>query len=246
MATYTITTAANKKHLHKRMCVYLIRHKISNKIYVGQTIQQLGRRWRAHLSVASGAGRSAIKAAIAKYGADAFEFQFLCQVETQNQLDAKEIHWIAKLDTLSPNGYNLNTGGGGGKKHSELTIKRMKCAAKARFDREGRTVIPETEAQLAIRRVKWAEASRKRALGNTYRRGQKSSEETCRKITKAKTGVLIPARWKPIVSSDGKVYKSVGHAATAIGCNKSTLMRHLNGSLKSVYKKTYSYYRSVD
>ena len=93
--------------------IYKITNKINGKIYVGQSID-IEERWKQHeykaFNTNSNAYNSAIHQAFRKYGVENFEYQVieLCSVE---ELDEKEIYWIDKLDTLSPNGYNILPGG---------------------------------------------------------------------------------------------------------------------------------------
>lgn len=93
--------------------IYKITNKINGKIYVGQSID-IEERWKQHeykaFNTNSNAYNSAIHQAFRKYGVENFEYQVieLCSVE---ELDEKEIYWIDKLGTLSPNGYNILPGG---------------------------------------------------------------------------------------------------------------------------------------
>jgi group I intron endonuclease len=223
------------------ICIYSITNTANGKIYIGQTTRKAGKRWGAHLSVKSGAGKSAIKCAITKYGKDSFAFAVLDTAENQIDLDLKEIAWISKLNSVAPSGYNLTYGGSSKKICSEETRSKMRASARARFEREGRTVIPETEEEHAIRRAAWALASKERLTGNTYRRGKKTSQEAVEKMRIAKTGVPVPKRYKPIIGSDGSSYPSIKHAVVEIGCNHATLMKHLSGKLQTVYGIVYSY-----
>jgi group I intron endonuclease len=81
----------------------------NGKSYVGQT-KSWKRRMRAHKC---GSGRDdghAIKRAIKKYGWSSVQVRIL-EVVPIEQLDTAEIKWIAEIDTLKPNGYNLTAGG---------------------------------------------------------------------------------------------------------------------------------------
>ena len=90
-----------------RCGIYLITHRESGKRYVGQSIR-IDHRQREHASGKTGAG--ILTHAIAKHGWSAFDFEVL-QICVRDQLNEAEIHWIAALGTLHPNGYNLTTGG---------------------------------------------------------------------------------------------------------------------------------------
>ena len=82
--------------------IYKITNLINNKSYVGQSIH-IERRWQEHCQPYS---KSQIALAIKKYGKNNFHFEILeeCSIEELNQ---KENFWIKKLNTITPNGYNI-------------------------------------------------------------------------------------------------------------------------------------------
>lgn len=101
--------------------IYKIKNKIDNKIYIGQTIQDLEDRWRDHLNKHSNCRY--LKSAFKKYGVDNFEFQLVC-ITFDNCLDDMEIKYIEHYNCLVPNGYNLRLGGNSGK-HNEETKRKI-------------------------------------------------------------------------------------------------------------------------
>jgi hypothetical protein len=91
--------------------VKAVPHKItspSGKVYVGQTIQEFNIRIKSHHRKDSGC--TAISRAIQKYK-DQMKYEIIEDNVPQEQLDDREIYWIKELNSLAPNGYNLNTGG---------------------------------------------------------------------------------------------------------------------------------------
>ena len=81
--------------------------KISNgKSYIGQS-NNIERRFQEHKTKKD----IPIEVAIQKYGADAFKFEIIeeCKLE---ELDEKEIYWIAYYNTFKGIGYNCSAGGG--------------------------------------------------------------------------------------------------------------------------------------
>lgn len=101
--------------------IYKIKNKIDNKIYIGQTIQDLDDRWKDHLNKHSNCRY--LKSAFKKYGVDNFEFQLVC-ITFDNCLDDMEIKYIQHYNCLAPNGYNLRLGGNSGK-HNEETKRKI-------------------------------------------------------------------------------------------------------------------------
>lgn len=91
--------------------IYLITNDVNSKVYVGQTIQTLNKRFNGHCCY-SKSDRSInmyIKRAIHKYGRDKFHIQLIeeCPV---NILDEREKYWINFYNSYNT-GYNLTLGG---------------------------------------------------------------------------------------------------------------------------------------
>lgn len=91
--------------------IYLITNDVNLKVYVGQTIQTLNKRFNGHCCY-SKSDRSInmyIKRAIHKYGRDKFHIQLIeeCPV---NILDEREKYWINFYNSYNT-GYNLTLGG---------------------------------------------------------------------------------------------------------------------------------------
>jgi len=100
--------------------IYKIKNKIDNKIYIGQTTQDLETRWKGHLRNSSNCRY--LKSAFKKYGIKNFDFQLVC-ITFDNQLDDMEIKYIEQYNCLVPNGYNIRLGGNSGKHHEETKRK---------------------------------------------------------------------------------------------------------------------------
>lgn len=92
--------------------IYRILNKINGKSYIGQTVQ-LKTRWLGHVR-SSRDGSSKIGEAIKKHGLENFEFVILEEVESQEDLDRLEKHYISFFETnmsSGGHGYNLTDGG---------------------------------------------------------------------------------------------------------------------------------------
>ena len=112
--------------------IYKIKNKIDNKIYIGQTIQDLDDRWKNHLKKSSNCRY--LKSAFKKYGVDNFEFQLVC-ITFDNCLDDMEIKYIERYNCLVPNGYNLRLGGNSGR-HNEETKRKIRETLKKKYENE--------------------------------------------------------------------------------------------------------------
>lgn len=86
--------------------IYKITKKSNGKSYIGQS-NDIIRRFEEHKNKID----IPIDIAISKYGSDAFTFEVLEECAL-NQLDEREIYWIAHYNTYKGFGYNCNPGGG--------------------------------------------------------------------------------------------------------------------------------------
>jgi group I intron endonuclease len=104
--------------------VYLVSNKLNGKQYVGQTINP-------HLPI--GHGRI-IKSAYKLHGKDNFDYEPLCtSIENRATLNAVERFWIAVLDTIVPNGYNIELGGSEGSTWTEERRRKHSLALTGRI-----------------------------------------------------------------------------------------------------------------
>ena len=106
--------------------IYLVEHEASNRQYVGLTIVSIEERWRRHVEQAA-MGRiksvDSLHAAVREHGPDQFSIRVIDRGTTKAGLENRERDWIAKLNTRSPNGFNISPGGGSGGAHGrQLTI----------------------------------------------------------------------------------------------------------------------------
>lgn len=90
--------------------VYLIRNKVNNKAYVGQS-WNIERRLKEHFS--SRGSSLLLSKAIVRYGLHNFDVSVLVTCQTQQQMDTAETEMIKQYDTFVPKGYNLTHGGKG-------------------------------------------------------------------------------------------------------------------------------------
>jgi len=110
----------------------------NGKKYVGQTVDAK-MRYACHKSKNP---RMLVSSAIRKYGWDNIrKSEMPCPEE---HLDQMEQEWIRELDCISPNGYNLETGGHEGKHHSAETRRKLGEMGKGRkFSEEHKAKIRE-------------------------------------------------------------------------------------------------------
>lgn len=122
--------------------IYLLENVINGKAYVGQTVQPFHRRMAHHLC----AGHLCIDEAIRKYGIENFKITTMnC---SEKYLDWMEQKWIKEMNSLAPNGYNLDSGGHETKHHSEETIRKMSKPRVKRLSDEIRKKMSESHKGL--------------------------------------------------------------------------------------------------
>lgn len=91
--------------------IYLISNDVNNKLYVGQTIQTLKKRFNGHCcySKSDRSDNMLIKRAIHKYGKDKFHITLLEECP-QDKMNEREVYWVSFYDSYNK-GYNLTEGG---------------------------------------------------------------------------------------------------------------------------------------
>lgn len=180
------------------MIIYKITNKINGKIYIGQTVLSVRRRWTQHTTSAK---VHPLYAAFAKYGLSNFSIEEVCSALDKKYLNDLEKYFISFYSCLSPNGYNLTTGGDSAFSRSEETKKKQSEAMM------GHTVSEETRRKIS-ESLTGRPGNRKGALHSMetrrkigeVQRGRKLSEETRRKMSEShrnrleKDGTRSPAQ----------------------------------------------------
>jgi hypothetical protein len=103
---------------HTKRCygfIYVITHKATGRKYVGQTMKRVAERWLDHQRSAAEDRDTnrPLATAIRAFGPTAFMVEQLANTHSYHDANRLERHWIAKLKTLWPRGFNITRGGGG-------------------------------------------------------------------------------------------------------------------------------------
>lgn len=187
--------------------IYTATNLVNGKVYVGKTIHDPFSRWNDHKLKAKNGLERYFHKSIRKHGADNFKFEVVDMALLQEELDCKEIEWIARLDSANPlKGYNC-TAGGDGAKHTDASRCRISRARtpevieKWRTKMVGRKLSPEHRAKMSKAhlgqrpseetRRRWAERRQQRsqiaaAVERPATLPHVVSEETKRKLSEAK------------------------------------------------------------
>lgn len=115
--------------------IYKITNLINNKIYIGQVYNKsIIDRFNRHCDGASSSSRSYLCRAIHKYGKQNFKVELIEECYSVEELNKREIYWIAYYNSTNGNiGYNLTPGGEGGntylcKSKEEMQIIKNKIS----------------------------------------------------------------------------------------------------------------------
>lgn len=182
--------------------IYLVTNLIDSKQYVGLTTTSLDERWGRHLEQALRKNASLVHKAIASFGKENFTIETIDSASSPKELRAKEREWIKKLNTLTPNGYNVTLGGEIGGSPGKPTrlpgdpilYPSAKAAAEALAQREG---ISQVAAEWRIRKGRF-DIKSPHSLSKTriYKRWDFLVHGTTNPKSRDYTGFAICERWK--------------------------------------------------
>lgn len=168
-------------------------------MYIGQTIRKIEHRWAQHCSEKE--GYMAMHRAIKKYGKENFTIEKIDEALSLDDLNKKETEYILLYNTISPNGYNLNTGSGN-RRWSEESKKRMSQSHlgkklsddhKNNISKSVKNVFAKNPEKLK-KSYKALKAVREKWVLENYhpKRGKKLSDKSRKKISEAKMGAKNP------------------------------------------------------
>jgi|19_taG_2_1085344.scaffolds.fasta_scaffold59829_2 hypothetical protein len=170
------------------MLIYKTTNKINGKFYIGQQVGD------DEKYIGSG---KLIKYAIEKYGKESFTKEILEECATRDEMNEKEIYWIDKLKSLTPNGYNIHPGGYGGRnEHAIAAIKKNK----GKSWKETHSPDAYQRRMVSIKKHSKTNADRFRKYiqengpwnkGKTGYKTQPCSDETKQKIGKGNMGKTV-------------------------------------------------------
>ncbi len=118
----------------------------SGKCYIGQTKRDLTKRIKEHIKRTDCV---ALDLAIKKYGPQSMEIEILLVINN-NFLDEYEIKFIDIFDTISPNGYNIRSGGSKGFHNIESRERMRQSKLGEKNYNYGKPRTEETKRNISI------------------------------------------------------------------------------------------------
>jgi len=206
------------------MYIYKITNLLNGKVYIGQTIMTIQKRYQKHCN----SHNTVISKAITKYGVENFTVEEIDRASTREELDEKERYWIRCYNSQVPNGYNLESGGTKYKEISETTREKLVESHKGeKAPWYGKHLTEETKRKLS-------ESHKGKCK---YWEGKKRSPATIAKMSENRKGKTIGETHcqslKVECVDNGKIYSSIGEAARASGISRTGIVNNLKGRSKS-------------
>lgn len=198
------------------MLIYKITNKITNKMYIGLTSVSLRERWTNHKSNCRNPAKytSALYCSMRKHGIENFVIEQIDTASSLEELNIKEQTYIKALNTLAPNGYNLDDGGGSQNCHPETRAK-ISAALKGRPIKNRMNGAPK---------------------------GRKVSEARKKQISATMKGKPQPWKHKAIIAIEtGIVYESINAAAKALKMNRVTISSLLKSGKQGRLNLSFKY-----
>ncbi|CAB4125809.1 grpIintron_endo, group I intron endonuclease [uncultured Caudovirales phage] len=201
------------------MIVYKIVNNLNGKVYIGQTVNTIECRFSQH-----GRDDGYLSKSIKKHGKENFTIHVIARCTSREELNNRERFCIRIFNSLAPNGYNLNAGGGGSDVSKETSVK-ISIKQKQRWANK-----IGTEKSLAA----LLDKSRPHAL-----LGKKMSIEYCKKLSDAHKGYVMPQSQKDAIAkgNKGKTHKD---AASIKRIDIKTGEVKIYSSCKEVEKDGYN------
>lgn len=208
------------------MVVYKLTNRLNGMIYVGRTTRQLKERIGEHCRQKKS---SLIDRAVQKHGIGNFNIEILEQCETIEQLNEREIFWIAELNCKYPNGYNLTDGGDGLTGCSELTRQKLSAINTGKkMPDESRAKLSATQTEIGNR----PEEKKRRSLRMTNYYAQPGAIE--KKSAEQKKRFENPAEREKIrLKSIGRKHKDSSKMKLSACKKKKVAYPFLESELES-------------
>ena len=180
--------------------VYVAQCLANDKFYVGQTVQSLRDRWRAHGKPCNARSHGIFAKAVQKYGKENFEVQPVSEGKSKDQLDNLEKLWVILLRSSENDfGYNRTLGGDGSLNEQARQKMRGPRASSQKMKWKRSTELLEKLRQSNLGRSHSEAWCIQHAIDMT---GFRHSEETKKKMSGARKRFWEKKRSSGLLTSD--------------------------------------------
>lgn len=217
--------------------IYIIKNKINGKLYIGQTIRQdINDRWRQHKSCKKDTIGNYLYNAYKKYGLNNFEYKLIC-ICFDEDCNKIEKEYIQKFNTLYPNGYNLQVGGGNHKLSDNVKqLIREKNISKENHNK-GKQMSEEQKVKLRQSALKWHKNNNIIISNETKQKISDSLKKFHSDNKSIKSIKSIKVEQYDLKGNYIKTYNSISEAAKEVGITQMTINRASSNEEKySKYK----------
>lgn len=192
--------------------VYILENLVNGKLYVGKA-NDLKDRMRRHIDCVEVHSSYPLYRAMKKYGIENFQIHLAEEYSSEQEAFQGERDWISYLLSFGKRLYNQTTGGEGipGHTHSEITKSKIGIGNK------GKLISEECKAKISktlTGRKMTADACKKVSAALKGKKKPTRSQEHCKKISLAKTGLSLSENHKSKISVSMKLSPRVGHLHT--------------------------------
>jgi len=197
------------------MIIYKAENKKTGEVYIGKTIKTLHIRKNQHINDSKRGSNYRFHKALNKYGGDNFEWEILCETDSNSKLNLLEIFYISAYKRMTSL-YNLTDGGEGNlgwipteetrgkigianskRIISDETRKKLSEAGKGRKHTEeakkkiglihkGKIISEEAKKKIGEANSKYTRDDSYRKKMSEVKKGEIRSEETRLKMSNAK------------------------------------------------------------
>lgn len=193
------------------MTIYKVTNLVNGKIYIGKTVQPFHIRKKSHLNAAVFQRDNFIfHRALKKHGAENFRWEIIDRSLFEKDILALEKQYIAKFNSVIPNGYNMTIGGEGvpgchpsveSRKKLSLAVSGSKnhnfgkthtvsaeTREKLRQANLGKKASIETRKKLSLAHVGKKHTAEQTAKFSSRMKGHPVSDETKKKLSESNRG----------------------------------------------------------
>lgn len=221
------------------MIIYKITNIYNGRVYVGQTVCTLAKRWNEH---ATSKKNSALYNAFRKYGRENMKIEVVCSAIDPCYLNELEQHFIKYYNSLSPHGYNHTSGGDSAYARSEESKQKQRAAMTGRVhSEEARKKISESLIGKPSPRKGVKLSDETKAKISAVQIGRKASEETKKKQSISHVGAKAYNSRKVQCIETGAIYGSTGEASRETNIQQTSISAVCLGNRKTAGGFTFKY-----